>query len=113
MGFAPNEVNMIVKRINGNPKLWLRFMMHEELGLVEESFDNPFISGLVVAAAFFVAAWIPGLPYFFINRISFALTVATALSVGTMIFIGIAQAKNKGARAVESSGEKGGPCGLG
>ncbi len=105
MGFAPNEVNMIVKRITGNPKLWLRFMMHEELGLVEESFDNPFISGLVVAAAFFVAAWIPVLPYFFINRISLALTVAAALSVGTLILMGMAKAKITGTSAWKSSGE--------
>src|SRR5947207_12377936 len=41
MGFAPEEVDMIVKRITSNPKLWLRFMMVEELGLVEKSFDNP------------------------------------------------------------------------
>jgi len=41
MGFSESETEMIVKRITADPKLWLRFMMHEELGLVEESFDNP------------------------------------------------------------------------
>jgi VIT1/CCC1 family predicted Fe2+/Mn2+ transporter len=105
LGFAPNEVEMIVKRITGNPKLWLRFMVHEELGLTEESFDNPVISGLVVAAAFFIAAWVPVIPYFFINEIPKALVAATVLSIGTMVLMGFAKARITGTRWWKSSGE--------
>src|SRR6185295_19220126 len=68
MGFSESETEMIVKRITADPKLWLRFMMHEELGLVEESFDNPVISGITIGVAYFVASWIPVLPYFFTTR---------------------------------------------
>ena len=105
MGFSENEVEMIVKRITSNPKLWLRFMLHEELGLVEESFDNPIVSGLTVGAAFFAAAWIPVLPYFYINRIPLALTVASLLSVASMILMGIAKARMTGTSWWKSSGE--------
>jgi VIT1/CCC1 family predicted Fe2+/Mn2+ transporter len=105
MGFLDNEVEMIVKRITSSPKLWLRFMMHEELGLVEESFDNPLVSGLTVGAAFFVAAWVPVLPYFFISQIHAAMLAATALSVGTMFLMGIAKAKVTSSSIWKSAGE--------
>jgi VIT1/CCC1 family predicted Fe2+/Mn2+ transporter len=105
MGFSQSEVEMIVKRITGNPKFWLRFMMHEELGLVEESFDNPYISGLTVGGAFFAASWIPVLPYFFISHIPLALTLASLLSVTAMILMGIAKARMTGTSWWKSSGE--------
>jgi VIT1/CCC1 family predicted Fe2+/Mn2+ transporter len=105
MGFPDNEVEMIVKRITSSPKLWLRFMMHEELGLVEESFDNPLVSGLTVGAAFFVAAWIPVLPYFIISQIRAAMFTATALSIGTMFLMGIAKAKITNSSIWKSAGE--------
>jgi VIT1/CCC1 family predicted Fe2+/Mn2+ transporter len=93
MGFSDSETEMITQRITGNPKLWLRFMIHEELGLAEESFDNPVISGLTVAGAYFVASWIPLLPYFFISKIPMALTWATILSISTMLVMGYVKAK--------------------
>lgn len=93
MGFLPNEVDMIVKRITSDPKLWLRFMMHEELGLSEEHFDNPFVSGLIVAAAFFAAAWIPVIPYFFASQIPRALQAAMTLSIGVLFLMGMAKAR--------------------
>jgi VIT1/CCC1 family predicted Fe2+/Mn2+ transporter len=105
MGFADSEVAMIVKHITSNPKLWLRFMIHEELGLVEESFDNPLVSGLTVGAAFFVAAWIPVMPYFSIHQIHSAMLTATALSVGTMFLMGIAKAKITSSSIWKSAGE--------
>ena len=93
MGFIDSEVDMITRRITSDPKLWLRFMLHEELGLVEESFDNPILSGLTVGAAYFVASWIPILPYFFIQRIPWALLAATLCSVGVLVLMGIAKAR--------------------
>jgi VIT1/CCC1 family predicted Fe2+/Mn2+ transporter len=105
MGFAPAEVEMITRRITSDPKLWLRFMMHEELGLVEESFDNPVKSGLIVGGAYFAAAWVPVAPYFFIHDIPKALTVACVLAVGSMALMGIAKAHITGTSAWKSSGE--------
>jgi len=96
LGFAPNEVDLIVKRITGDPKLWLRFMIHEELGLVEESFDNPVTSGLTIGVAYFVASWVPVLPYFFISRIPIALIWAIVLSVGMMLAMGVYKARSGG-----------------
>src|SRR5881398_2032134 len=41
LGFAPEEIDVIVRRVTSNPELWLRFMSREELGLAEETFDPP------------------------------------------------------------------------
>ena len=96
---------MIVKRITSDPKLWLRFMMHEELGVTDESFENPFTSGLTVCGAYFVASWIPVLPYFFVHSIPLALTLAALLAVGSMAVMGIVKARLGGTSFWKSSGE--------
>ena len=36
LGFKEDEVEMIVKRVTSDKKLWVRFMMREELGIMEE-----------------------------------------------------------------------------
>jgi VIT1/CCC1 family predicted Fe2+/Mn2+ transporter len=103
MGFSESETEMIVKRITSSPDLWLRFMMHEELGLADENFQNPIISGLVVGAAYFIASWIPLLPYFFIKNIPMALTAATVLAIGSMVVMGYYKAKLGGTSFWKSS----------
>jgi len=105
MGFSESETDMIVKRITSDPKLWLRFMMHEELGMTEESFDNPLTSGLVVGAAYFVASWIPVMPYFFIDQIPVALLWAIVLSLALMVGIGFIKARLGGTSLWKSAGE--------
>src|SRR5438094_8091302 len=47
LGFSPDEVDIIVRRVTSNPALWLRVMSREELGLAEEDFDSPFRVGFV------------------------------------------------------------------
>ena len=53
---------------------------------------NPLVSGLTIGAAYFVASWVPVLPYFFISRIPTALIVALSLAVVAMVLMGIEQA---------------------
>src|SRR5438445_8726628 len=36
LGFSPDEVDIIVRRVTSNPALWLRVMPPEALGLAEE-----------------------------------------------------------------------------
>ncbi len=62
-GFKGEELEMVVHRITSNPKVWLRCMMEEELGLIVESFENPLMVGLVTAATYGLAAFLPILPY--------------------------------------------------
>ena len=62
-GFKGEELEMVVRRITSNPKVWLRCMMEEELGLIVESFENPWMVGLVTAATYGLAAFLPIFPY--------------------------------------------------
>lgn len=62
-GFQDEELEMVVRRITSNPAVWLRVMMEEELGLLVESFDNPWMVGLVTAASYAAAAFLPILPF--------------------------------------------------
>ena len=62
-GFHGEELEMVVNRITSKPSVWLRCMMEEELGLLVESFDNPWGVGLVTAASYGMSAFLPILPY--------------------------------------------------
>jgi len=62
-GFTEGEVEMLVNRITQDKENWLRFMLKEELGLIQESFDNPVRIGGTMGLSFFVGAVIPLLPF--------------------------------------------------
>lgn len=47
-GFSTDEIEMVVARVTANKELWLKTMMMEELGLIEERFDNPLRVGLLI-----------------------------------------------------------------
>lgn len=80
-GFSTAEVDMIVKRITSNKKLWLNFMMHEELGMIPEHFDNPIKVAFIIGISFLLAALVPVIPYAFHlgNKRAFALSAALTL----------------------------------
>ncbi|OGL41147.1 MAG: hypothetical protein A2042_09240, partial [Candidatus Schekmanbacteria bacterium GWA2_38_11] len=78
-GFTDEEVNMIVNRVTKDKKLWLDVMMKEELGLVQESFDNPWKITGVMGISFFLGGIIPIIPYFLIktgNPVWFSITLS-------------------------------------
>lgn len=62
-GFQGQELEMVVRRITSDPKVWLRCMMEEELGLIVENFDIPWVVGSITALSYLVAAFLPILPY--------------------------------------------------
>jgi len=63
MGFEPQEREILSKRITGNKEMWIRFMMREELGILDEDFDNPVKAGLVMGLAFVLGSIPPLVPY--------------------------------------------------
>ncbi len=58
LGFQPDEVEMIVRRITSNKDLWVQTMMREELGILEETV-NPATIGLLMMVAFTSAVFRP------------------------------------------------------
>src|SRR5574337_1923131 len=78
-GFPDDEVEMVVARMTANKELWLTAMMMEELGLIEERFDNPLKIGLLIGVSSLVGAFLPILPYFLLElRWAFTASVAVA-----------------------------------
>lgn len=64
-GFSPEEAEAMARRLAEKPEQMLRLKAHEELGLSEASFPNPWVSLLSAMASTAIGGLIPVLPFFF------------------------------------------------
>ena len=64
-GFSAEEARSMAARIQKEPKQFLRTLVHEELGLSEETFPNPIRSTISAALSTAVGGFIPIIPFFF------------------------------------------------
>jgi len=64
-GFEPEEARAMAERIQKEPKQFLRTLVHEELGLSEETFPNPWRSTISATVSTAVGGFIPIIPFFF------------------------------------------------
>ncbi len=64
-GFAPEEARSMAERIHKEPKQFLRTLVHEELGLSEETFPNPVRSMVSASVSTAIGGFIPIIPFFF------------------------------------------------
>ena len=88
LGFSPDEVDIIVRRVTSSPELWLRVMSREELGLAEEVFDSPVRVGFVTSLAYQLGALLLLIPYAFAATPRTAFTAAAVVAVVTLLAIG-------------------------
>ncbi len=86
-GFEGKDLEMVVERITANPKVWLRCMMEEELGLIVESFDVPWLVGGITAISFLLAAFLPIFPYALLPPLH-AFAASIGISVLTLFGLG-------------------------
>jgi VIT1/CCC1 family predicted Fe2+/Mn2+ transporter len=91
LGFAPEEVEVIVRRVTSNPDLWLRFMSREELGLAEEKFDSPTRVGCVTSLAYLAGALLLLLPYAVRGTPAGAFTMSAVVAVLILLATGAAK----------------------
>jgi VIT1/CCC1 family predicted Fe2+/Mn2+ transporter len=91
-GFSDEEIDILTRRITADKERWLHFMMREELGLMEETFDQPVESGLITGIAFLIGSLPPLLPYLFLPA-SQALPVMIVLSILALFGIGIGKTR--------------------
>ncbi len=89
LGFTKDEVEMIVKRVTSDKDLWIRFMLREELGILEENFDDPRKVGIVMGASFAVGGIPPVLPYAFGGDVYTALYMAVGVSLLALFGVGV------------------------
>jgi VIT1/CCC1 family predicted Fe2+/Mn2+ transporter len=64
-GFSAEESRSMAERLQKEPKQFLRTLVHEELGLNEETFPNPWRSTVSASISTAVGGFIPIVPFFF------------------------------------------------
>jgi VIT1/CCC1 family predicted Fe2+/Mn2+ transporter/rubrerythrin len=64
-GFSPDEAHTMAERLQKEPRQFLRTLVHEELGLSEESFPNPLRSTISATISTAIGGFIPIIPFFF------------------------------------------------
>jgi VIT1/CCC1 family predicted Fe2+/Mn2+ transporter len=64
-GFSAAEARDMAERLQREPKQFLRTLVHEELGLSEETFPNPWRSTVSATVSTAVGGFIPIIPFFF------------------------------------------------
>src|SRR5204862_3474635 len=86
-GFSADEAHTMAERIQKEPNQFLRTLVHEELGLSEETFPNPWRSTLSATVSTAVGGFIPIVPFFFTVGMpaviaSFAISTLAHFAVG-------------------------------
>jgi vacuolar iron transporter family protein len=87
-GLSEDSSRRIAAEIAREPNVLLRTMVEKELGLAIEEGGSPLQGALILAGAFFVAALVPLLPYFFFP-VRGGLWVSIGLSAVVMFLVGL------------------------
>lgn len=88
MGFDKKTVEILTKKVTSDDELWLKVMMRDELGLSEDSKQNPIIAGAIMGVFFLLGGVPPLLPYIFVTPLSRALLMSIIISIIIMALIG-------------------------
>src|SRR5712671_888943 len=86
-GFSAEESRAMAERLQKEPKQFLRTLVHEELGLNEETFPNPWRSTISASLSTAIGGFIPIIPFFFTVGMpavigSFVISTAAHFVVG-------------------------------
>ena len=86
-GFSAEEAKTMTAKLAEQPDHFLTTLTHEELGLSERSFPNPWRAAFSATASTAVGAFIPVLPFFFMHGTpaliaSFIISTAAHFGVG-------------------------------
>lgn len=81
-------LDRVVGQLTADEERWLRVMVRDELGVIDEGKERPWVQGLLVGVAFMLGALVPILPFLTpLPRpqwFAFGLTVLTAILLGVM-----------------------------
>jgi vacuolar iron transporter family protein len=87
-GFSGPLLDRVVGHLTANRERWHRAMVHDELGVVEDTHINPWREGVQIGIAFIVGGLIPTIPVFFslpqARWWAYGLTALTALVLGAI-----------------------------
>ncbi len=103
-GFTEEEANLLANRLAEQPEQFLRTMAHEELGLSEESFPNPWLSAISAMVSTGLGAFIPIIPFFFMQGFA-AILAAAGISLVAHFAVGAAKTLVTGRSWLHSGAE--------
>ncbi len=89
-GFTEDEANLLATRLSEKPEQFLRTLAHEELGLSEERFPNPWVAAASATISTALGAFIPIIPFFFLQGIP-AIIAAAIISLIAHFAVGAAK----------------------
>jgi len=91
-GFTRDEAEQFTQRLMMDKTQWVDFMMKEELGIMTENLDHPWISAGIMALAVIVGSLAPVLPFLFIHHPPLALRWAIGLAMAVAFLLGTLKA---------------------
>ena len=87
-GFSGPLLDQVVGHLTSNRERWHRAMVHDELGVVEDTSTNPWLEGTQVGISFVVGGLIPTVPVLLalpqVRWWAYGLTALTALVLGAI-----------------------------
>jgi VIT1/CCC1 family predicted Fe2+/Mn2+ transporter len=90
-GYEEKDVGELAKLITHNKKFALDFIMHEEIGLVEQVAQRPIKGALVTLVAFMVSGLVPLMPYIFFANADSAFLYASIFTGVALFSVGAAR----------------------
>jgi vacuolar iron transporter family protein len=102
-GFEGEMLDRVVDTITSNPKVWLKVMMTEELGLSAQ-FARPLGAAGVVFVAFILGGSVPVIPFVFLEGLV-ALGVSIILTTIALLAAGAIRSKYTGERPLAAGAE--------
>lgn len=86
-GFSAEESKMMADRLSKQPDQMLKTLAHEELGLSEQTFPNPWKSAISATISTAIGAAVPVLPFFFSTGVM-ALVLSAIISTVAHFAVG-------------------------
>src|SRR2546421_7553157 len=87
-GFSGPLLHLIVGHLTANQERWHRAMVHDELGVVEDTVINPWSQGVQIGLSFVLGGLIPTVPVLLalphVQWWAYGLTALTALALGAI-----------------------------
>ena len=103
-GFSAEESKMMADRLSKQPEQMLKTLAHEELGLSEQTFPNPWKAAISATISTAVGAAVPILPFFFANGIT-ALVLSASISTAAHFVVGASKVLVTGRSWIKSGTE--------
>jgi VIT1/CCC1 family predicted Fe2+/Mn2+ transporter/rubrerythrin len=91
-GMSLREARDLAEHIASDKDLWLRTLVEKELGISMDTTSNPLKDALAMSCAFILAAMIPILPYFFLDR-ALAIPVSIGVALAGLFALGYGKGK--------------------